>query len=270
MKAGTGMAQRILFLITLATITASAQLTVNVLDRTIMIRVGSTLGSAFTVDESGRQYVVTAKHLIQTLAGEAGTVEYRTNTGWTGMNVKVLRCGDTRDVAVLIPPNRVTGDFPLPTSTRFSIDEPVSYAGFPRGRYSTANNAIRPIPIVNTGSISGVRNPPFGNGEFTIDGHNLGGFSGGPIVRRTDQGFVAIGVVSGLDWEPAPVLLPTEIAEDQVTPEDLARQRIYRANGRVFRLNETGFLVKQPTGVTIGHPIGCAMELIKQAAEAVQ
>jgi hypothetical protein len=43
---------------------AQAQITSNVLRRVLMIQVGTTSGSSFTIDVDGRQYLITAKHLV--------------------------------------------------------------------------------------------------------------------------------------------------------------------------------------------------------------
>ena len=65
---------------------AYAQVTSNVLLRVLMIRAGDKIGSAFTIDVDGRQYLVTAKHVVANLK-ERDTVEVWKSEAWHPMKV---------------------------------------------------------------------------------------------------------------------------------------------------------------------------------------
>lgn len=89
-----------------------------------MIEAGPTTGTSFTVDVDGRQYLITAKHIVATLKDE-DTVRIRRGDEWIPIKVKVFRCDDPIDIAVLVASTQLTVDFPLePTmaSIRFGQD----------------------------------------------------------------------------------------------------------------------------------------------------
>src|SRR5581483_6261903 len=87
----------------LAPLHVSAQLTGNVLARTLLIHHGNMFGSAFVIDYDGQQYMVTANHIFSNAADRA-KVELDANSQWHSFDFKVLHGADKcDDVAVLIP-----------------------------------------------------------------------------------------------------------------------------------------------------------------------
>ncbi len=88
-----------------------AQLTSNVLRRVFLIKVDNNEGTAFTIEVDGRQYVVTAKHMVTSTAnGAKTTVRMMRKDGWKALKVTVLKCDDPVDIAVLVPPRTVDGN----------------------------------------------------------------------------------------------------------------------------------------------------------------
>ena len=60
--------------------------TTNVIQRTFNIRRGESPGTAFTIDRAGRQYLVTARHVIEGIVpGE--TLDVWHEEQWTGISV---------------------------------------------------------------------------------------------------------------------------------------------------------------------------------------
>lgn len=129
---------------------ANAQLTSNVFLRVRMIRPSGSpsFATGFTLEVDGRQYLITAKHVVTGMAAE-DAIEIRKGDQWSQVKVKVLRCDDPIDIAVLVPPKQLTVDFPLESTMdgiRYAQD--VYFAGFPYGlSTSGAQNLTGGYPI---------------------------------------------------------------------------------------------------------------------------
>ena len=180
----------------------------------------SPAGSAFALDYQGRQYLITASHVIKFPArhpGEKGRIYIWLNNAWNPLEVTVVGRGDANivenDVAVL------AADIPLPIPIRSSEEsfEPsiddiswgqrVYFCGFPYGNY-TKTDVIEgyPMAMIKGAILSGMYTKSGTltereRGLFVLDGINNGGFSGGPAVFRSREkrnaDFQVFGVVSG-------------------------------------------------------------------------
>jgi S1-C subfamily serine protease len=187
------------------------------------------IGTGFTLEVDGRQYLITAKHVIASLKTPEDVIEIRKGDQWIPLTVKVLRCDDPIDIAVLVPPSQLTVTFSLePTLKDIRFGQDVYFAGFPYGMFTSGQNvnATFPIAFVKKAIMSASMNQ---NGATTIflDGHNNPGFSGGPIVYRDlDQSnfvFKLAGVVAGYRFDRTPVLKREEIKPNDVKPEDIQK-----------------------------------------------
>jgi hypothetical protein len=235
-----------------------------------MIRVGDKIGSSFTIDIDGRQYLITAKHVVSTLK-EKDTVDVWASDKWIPVTVDVFRCDGSVDIAVLIPPEQLTVSFPLePTIVGMRFAQDVYFAGFPYGGYFTnaKNLSAAPFPFLKKGIISAQAKDPSGELAIYLDGHNNPGFSGGPIVYRDfDHNdawvFKVAGVVSGYQPEFAPVLKPVKVKpnEDLSTVEPW---RIRTVNNQKVRYEDTDQMVSTNTGIIIGYRIDYAVDLIRK------
>jgi hypothetical protein len=250
---------------------AEAQITSNVFRRVLMIRPagGSTFGTGFTLELDGRQYLITAKHVVESLKVE-DTIEIRNGDQWSPITVKIFRCADPIDIAVLVPPKQLTVTFPLePTMAGIRYAQDMYFAGFPYGLFTSGKtiNSGFPIPFVKKAIMSASTTE---NGVTTIylDGHNNPGFSGGPMVYRdldrSDLVYKLAGVVQGFPSETTPVFTLEKIRPDQVTPEDIQEARIVHRDNVVFRLQDTKEVVQANTGIVVGYSIGHALDLIKE------
>ena len=66
-------------------------LTTNVLQRTFHIRFGGGSGTAFTIDIERRQYLVTARHIIESFCG--GELEIYHDSEWKKINLELVGAG---------------------------------------------------------------------------------------------------------------------------------------------------------------------------------
>lgn len=247
---------------------AQAQLTSNVFSRVLMIRPAgaSFLGTGFTLEVDGRQYLITARHVVTGMKAE-DTLEVMRGGRWRQLKVRVFRCDDPVDIAVVVPPVQLTAALPLePTMNGIAYAQEVYFAGFPYGLSTVAPLVTGELPLafVKRGILSATEGDQAS--LLYLDGENNPGFSGGPIVfrdlSRQAVTFKLAGVISGYRPEFTPVLKPEEIAAEQVTPEDEVQGRISVRDGHVFRLTDTGEVAQTNTGIVIGYNIRHALDVI--------
>ena len=79
-----------------------SMVTSNVIQRVFKIRRGESQGTAFTIDRAGRQYLVTARHVIESVS--VGSLSIWHEEQWKALAVNVVGVGEGEvDVAVLAP-----------------------------------------------------------------------------------------------------------------------------------------------------------------------
>ena len=266
---------------------ARSQVTSNVLRRVLEIRVGGgdgIQGSAFTFDVDGREYLVTAKHMVAHLKDKDKIeIAVRTNQ-WDSIDVAVYRCDGQVDVAVLVPSRQLTVNFPLDPTDGLGHDvsdgQDMYFVGFPFGQsawavtaYSHRMNGDYPIPLVKkavfSGSFEREHEPPV----ILLDGFNAHGFSGGPIVYRDLNApnawtFRVMGVISG--FEPD---LVHPVKDDALrNGEDISKIEGWRLPpfapippGHILR--DTEQLVPLNSGIVVGYSISFAVDLINKHPE---
>ncbi len=181
--------------------------TTNSLQRTLCIKKGNSLGTAFTVDHDDRQYLVTAHHVVEGIARN-DVIEIRRERQWYSTQVELVAGGGGQlDVAVLACSALVTPTHPLrPTIAGLAQGQAVAFLGFPFGWNSGAeriNNGY-PLPFVKAGIVSALIFDTVD--RIYIDAHGNRGFSGGPVIF-TEPGqpprYQVAGVVS--DSPPDPI-----------------------------------------------------------------
>lgn len=217
--------------------------TANVFRRTFHIMCGSNVGTAFTIDYGGRQYLVTALHIYPNANGTL-SIMIRRHDQWVSVQVRVVGRGAPNtmeeDVLVLALDHQISPSFPLPpTPAGIVWGQEVYFLGFPYGLYtSKAPNDGYPLPLVKGGLMSGTTG---GSPEaFLLDGHNNPGFSGGPAVFRPVNSpngeFQVFGIVSAYRTEHIDVYSQT---------------------------GPTGLVTPMNTGIVICPSIEFAVELIE-------
>lgn len=225
--------------------------TSNAIQRTFMIRLDSSQGTAFTVDRAGRQYLVTARHVLDGIA-QTGVIDIWYEDQWTPLAVTVVGTGQgQRDVAVLAASVQLSPAHPLElSSAHIFYSQPVYFLGFPHGFHTGSEEINRglPIPFVKSGIVSALEAGDIK--RVYIDAHANEGFSGGPVVYHPRRGSAepnelrVAGVVTGyVSW----------------TREVLDADG--RASGRV--MENTGIVVATDAQHVIdlidANPIGCVV-----------
>jgi hypothetical protein len=269
------------YFIIVAPLRTNGQVTSNVFERVLKVRVnaGTTreaTATAFTIDVDGREYLLTAKHVVNGLRHE-DKIDVFMNDDWSPLNVKIFRCDDPIDIAVLIPPYQLTVNFDLPYDrTDFFFGQDAYFLGFPYGIQSSGHgvNGPYPLAIIKRGTISGTVgvDPSKKAVMILLDGYNNPGFSGAPIVYRdlnSQSGFVMklIGVVSGFLPEVVPAMKEHDI-KSPVDAGDVAKTQPWRIrrrnNGSYFEYVDNGTYVALNTGIVQGFSVEPAIDLIRQ------
>ena len=185
-------------------------ITSNVIYRVFHVRFGSASGTAFAIDRNNRQYLITARHVVQEVTS-GNHISIFHDRIWKTIQVTVVGVGSGQsDVAVLACPIRLAPAYPLEaTSAGLAYGQHVYFLGYPFGWDGGGENINRdfPMPFVKAGIMSSIS--PDKPKLIYIDAHGNKGFSGGPVVfktsDRTDTEFKVAGVVS---QSPTPLLTP--------------------------------------------------------------
>ena len=258
--------------------TCHGQIPTQVFERVLHLRVlpkdsaGTIVtGSGFTITVDGRQYLITAKHLVANVQDKA-KVGIEQGRSWIDLDMTVMRCPDPADIAVLIPPIQITVGLDLPTSgSRYAFGSEMFFLGFPYDLGGAPVNGGYPFPDVKRATL-GLTYPiaPIHHGLLLyLDGYNNPGFSGGPVVFRDDVDrtrFQVVGVISGFRPQLGAVMEPHPIA----SPEK-ASKRAQLESWRIVQKPDKQWVeyldgpntVALNTGLTIAYSIEPALDLIR-------
>lgn len=220
-------------------------LTTNALERTFQLRLGTATATCFTFDHEQRQYVITAKHVINDIRSEPQTVvELFHDNQWKRLTLTLVgHCPDPIDISVYSPPQLLSPPLHLPPQDRIIYGHRVYFLGFPYGLRSNAGEINRgfPMPFIKQGIISSVGGE---NGTcIFLDGHNNPGFSGGPVVAENPKTnrFDILAVISGYRAAPEEIC-------DATGPVGL----YYQANTGII----TSYSIKHALDVIVANPTG--------------
>jgi len=178
-------------------------ITANFIHRTFRIKCGDLVGTGFTIDVNGKQYLITARHVVEEFSSST-PLEVFGNNSWVVVDSALVAHGhgavDVSVIApkvVMSPPNLPV----LPSSKGLVYGQDVYFLGFPYGVLSEVIFAGpgHPLPLVKKALFSA-----FAGDVYLLDGHNNPGFSGGPVIFGpsgvTPQNIAAI--VSGYRFHP--------------------------------------------------------------------
>ena len=132
--------------------------TTNILQRTFRIHHDGGTGTCFTIDVQGRRYLISAKHVVDSIPDDA-VVELSYDRGWLPMPVRLVGhgAGDI-DVTVLAPQELFGASHALNLTTAgLYLAEDIYFLGFPYGlamEVKTGLNAGFPLPLVKKAVVS--------------------------------------------------------------------------------------------------------------------
>lgn len=161
----------------------------DMLSRTFFIRVKGQpeAGTAFIADAKGRQYLITAAHVV---SGSTGSfpIEIVRRGAWAPATATLVGTAQPRADVAVITLDRLLMLPTTPPAILSDVDVPVSgtvfFLGFPFGLGTIAGeaNSGYPIPLVKGAIVSGFIRSEKGTAGFFLDAMNNEGFSGGPVL----------------------------------------------------------------------------------------
>lgn len=185
-------------------------ITINVIQRIFQIRYNNATGTCFSIDHNNRQYIVTAKHVIDGLQ-TGSTIEIFHDNDWRSLIVNLVGHHTTQDVSVFALNQFIAAHSMQASSNQLAYSQDVYFLGFPFGLQDVNNAPLNrqfPIPLVKKAIVSAIINDAGGN-YMLLDGHNNPGFSGGPVVfkRGAENTFNVAGIISGYRVNHEPILV---------------------------------------------------------------
>jgi len=186
-------------------------ITTNVINRVFHIRVGSMTGTAFTIEDDKKQYLVTAAHVVAS-AKPPYRIEIYHEKKWKALELALTGICSVADTAVFAPSFQLSPAFDLPaTSAGLVYGQDVYFLGFPYGIFAEAGALNRdfPFPLAKKACLSAFMDGDHGAKILLLDGHNNPGFSGGPVVfsehgKPIGSSFRVTGVISGFRFAEEP------------------------------------------------------------------
>jgi hypothetical protein len=214
-------------------------ITANFIHRTLRIRCGESVGTAFTIDVDSRQYLVTARHVVQAFNSGVG-LELFGNGTWTTADTQLVSHGpDQVDVSVFAPskPLSPPGLAVQASSAGLAYGQEVFFLGFP---YDLLGNVVFDpegyhLPFVKRATIS-----CFAGNVYFLDGHNNPGFSAGPVL---------FGPVGAPPTNVAAVISGYKSVQEPVYHQDDATPLSFKYN----------------TGIMVAYKIETALALIEES-----
>jgi len=231
-----------------SSVSEAGAVTANVLQRVFSLRTTEGTGTCFTIEVDDRQYLITAKHMLNA-ADPSTTVEILRNKEWLKLHFRRIEVKpDAVDIAVLALDQQISPLLPIQIGEETAfLSQEVFFVGFPYGITvdGTPLNAGFPIPLVKHGIIASLDMNP---GEpFIVDAINNLGFSGGPVtLGDSTTNSRIIGVVSGYRFLQTPVF-QNNVQTDFSVRENLGLLVAFKIDYAVeaIRKNPIGFLVKK-------------------------
>ena len=157
----------------------------NIVNHVFLIKVGNSLGTCFALDIDNKEYIVTAKHVVSTIAVN-GDIEIFRESSWHKTHIHIIGHHKVADISVFrfdFRPDNIS--YTLTYGTNVCYGQDVYFLGFPYGMLQDKEadlvNGIYPMPLVKKATLSAVLHEdkcPM----FILDGNNNPGFSGGPVI----------------------------------------------------------------------------------------
>lgn len=238
---------------------ASAQVTANALYNVVKVRVESIWMSGFVVEVDGRQYLITARHLLDGKQPTVCDLELWHENAWQSKKATVIYPASPRVDIVAMDlggPITMTGSsHPLNVgSGTVGLGQQIYFLGFPYDLSTRGNVLASPgmdeLAFIKSGVLSAldIRDPDAV--VIYLDGHNNPGFSGGPIVYMHKKSLKVLGVIKGFAHVGQPVVKK----KDLNNPKASAHEDLF---------------VSTNTGIVVGYSVRHIIEAIRRHTDAV-
>lgn len=244
------------FLVFSSVTQAQSMPTNNVLTRMTMIESRYGRGTTFSIDVDGREYWITAKHILTgaehppygSITRESAELRLLSPGGegeqWLPMTFSVIDAGTDIDIVALAARQPVLQNPIASPSSDASVmlGGDCSFLGFPYGGGWLANMPDGHrywMPYVKHCTISSIPStePPL----LVLDGINNPGFSGGPVLYQTGPNQKIVAVISGYHLEPAEVI--SSLSSKSVNGKE-PKKSVTPEQGYKVRVNvNSGFII---------------------------
>ena len=233
-----------------------------VFDRVFPFRYGNEGGTCFVIDLDGRQYVITARHLVPNIK-PGDSVQLYISEKWNTFKITpILPVNGRTDIAALATDRLIAPRLDvLVGSDGAIIGQDTYFLGFPDlppAPYLTISTVFRGkhFPLVKRAVLSAIDAGSDAGNVLYLDGHNNPGFSGGPVIlanQGKEDSVRIIGVVSG--YYPQKV----RVKEKQVKK---TRSRAPRMNA------DNSPYVSENSGIVISFSMTEIVKAIRSSAAA--
>lgn len=160
-------------------------ITINIINRTYFISVNNDTGSAFTIEHKDKQYIISAKHVFESLELKNGSeimIQIFHDEIWKNLKCKAhLHDNPEIDIIVLKTDQLLFNKFPVTIGHNdLNLARDVYFLGFPYGMFTPdldgQVNQKFPIPFIKKGIFSAFLRK-YDIITYYIDAHNNTGFS---------------------------------------------------------------------------------------------
>lgn len=193
----------------------------EILQRTLFIKAGNEYGTAFSIDDNGKLYLATAKHVVTGLGTSNATIQIGQSGTWKDYQIPKILFPPSEDVdiAVLETTEKVPQPFKIGNISKSggtTFGQQVWFLGYPWGIHTRAGGAE--LPFIKRGTLSAIDGTNQDAVIYYIDGFNNPGFSGGPILYWdfSDRAYKICGVVKGYKEDTAKILVNGEHVDTQL------------------------------------------------------
>lgn len=243
-----------------------------------MIESGFGRGTVFSLDVDGREYWITAKHILNgaqdvfhtgSIAGKFARVKILDQgvdeERWLAVDFAVIDPGVDLDVVVLAPDHNLLVK-PIqsvePSRVGIMMGGECEFLGFPYGGgwHTKLDGQPLWLPFVKHCTVSTLPLPPDSR-IWILDGINNAGFSGGPVLYGTGPQQKLFAVISGYRTEPADVIRSPQERITRPKPPEAPKSKGSQAEAGAGAAKET---VNVNSGFIIAFDIGCALDAIKK------
>ena len=180
----------------------------NIFARVFHVRCGTKQGTGFLGSYFGREYFVTAAHLLKEHSKDV-LIELQYQNVWQYPSLRILGYGTQfskeYDIAVFEWLNPPSSADPMPMDSKGAIVSVDAYfLGYPYTMVSSKTVLGGwPVALVKKALFSGFNVDPM---QWVLDGHNNPGFSGGPVLlKQGGNGDLIVSAVIGAyrkDYSP--------------------------------------------------------------------